>query len=83
MFQFADENAINKVPHLRKYSDRHLNKSIISFCNEILVKLPISCSRRKQIFIDLFLDTIYVSRKNLLPKKEGKRQKQRELLCFR
>lgn len=54
MFQFADENAINKVPHLRKYSDRH------SFCNEILVKLPISCSRRKQIFIDLFLDTIYV-----------------------
>lgn len=60
MFQFADENAINKVPHLRKYSDRHLNKSIISFCNEILVKLPISCSRRKQIFMDLFLDTIYV-----------------------
>lgn len=60
MFQFADENAINKVPHLRKDSDRHLNKSIIAFCNEILVKLPISCSRRKQIFMDLFLDTIYV-----------------------
>lgn len=60
MFQFADENAINKVPHLRKYSDRHLNKSIFSFCNEILVKLPISCSKRKQIFMDLFLDTIYV-----------------------
>lgn len=81
MFQFADENAINKVPHLRKYSDRHLNKSIISFCNEILVKLPISCSRRKQIFIDLFLDTIYVFTEE--SKKEGKRQKQRELLCFR